>query len=321
MRLSAIDCLRRGLASSGANWELVIVQWLHGFAFTALVLAGSVLPFVALGYDLATTGNAGLPDDLDQTRSDLLQRAQGRLLLLGAALFGMLVLWLLAVLLHAWVQAGTYGVLHSADRQALPGTGHGRRSLRTFRTFAWRNFFGWSGLYGRRYFGFANLAGLFFLVWFIAVPLWMSATLGGAARWGEGGALGIGCGGALPLGFVFLVLLLWYAVAQADLAREGSGLRSASRIGLEVLGARLGAVLFLFVLFLLPFALLAGVGFAVQTVSLLLAGRPLLRAAAEIGFTLIASLTQGLLLIALGGTLVALVRSETTRGTGSPLAT
>jgi hypothetical protein len=321
MRLSAIDCLRRGLASSGANWELVIVQWLHGFAFTALVLAGSVLPFVALGYDWATTGNAGLPEDLDQTRSDLLQRAQGRHLLLGAALFGMLVLWLLAVLLHAWVQAGTYGVLHSADRQALPGTGHGRRSLRTFRTFAWRNFFGWSGLYGRRYFGFANLAGLFFLVWFIAVPLWMSATLGGAARWGQGGALGIGCGGALPLGFVFLVLLLWYAVAQADLAREGSGLRAASRIGLEVLGARLGAVLFLFVLFLLPFALLAGVGFAVQTATFLLAGRPLLRAAAEIGFTLIASLTQGLLLIALGGTLVALVRSETARGTGSPLAT
>jgi hypothetical protein len=322
MRLSAVDCLRRGLASSGANWELVIVQWLHGFAFTALVLAGSVLPLVALGYDLTAAGMtsaAGLTEDLDQTHSDLVQRAQGRLLLLAAAVLGMLVLWLLAVLLHAWVQAGTYGVLHSADRQALPGMGRG--PLRAFRTFAWRDFFGWAGLYGRRYFGFANLAGLLLLVWTVAVPLWMSATLGGAARWGQGGALGIGCGGALPLGFVFLVLLLWYAVAQADLAREGSGLRAASRIGLEVLGARLGAVLFLFVLFLLPFALLAGFGLAVQPASLLLAGRPLLRAAAEIGFTLIASLTQGLLLIALGGTLVALVRSETARGTGSPLAT
>ena len=315
MRLSAIDCLRRGLASSGANWELVIVQWLHGFALTFLLVVGSALPFVALGYDLAT---ASLPEDLDQTRSELLLRAQGRLLILGAALFGMLVLWLLAVLLHAWVQAGTYGVLHAADRQALPGTGRG---LRSFRTFAWRNFFGWAGLYGRRFFGFANLAGLLFVVWAVLVPLWMSATLGGAARWGEGGALGIGCGGALPLGFVLLVLLLWYAVAQADLAREGSGLRAASRVGLEVLGARLGAVLFLAVLFLLPFALLAGAGLAAQTAGLLLTGRPLLRAAAEIGFTLIASFTQGLLLIALGGTLVALVRSETARGTGSRLAT
>jgi hypothetical protein len=327
MRLSAIDCLRRGLASSGANWELVIVQWLHGFALTVLVVVGSALPFAALGYNLATanaagaagaSGLSGIPEDLDQTRSDLLLRVQGRLLVLGAALLGMLVLWLLAVLLHAWVQAGTYGVLHSADRQAPPGEGRG---IRAFRTFAWRNFFGWAGLYGRRYFSFANLAGLFLLVWTLAVPLWMAATLGGAARWGEGGALGIGCGGALPLGFVLLVLLLWYAVAQADLAREGSDLRAASRIALEVLGARLGAVLLLVVLFFLSLLLLAAIGLAVQAASLLLAGWPLLRALAEIGFTLIASLTQGLLLIALGGTLVALVRSETARGTGSPLVT
>jgi hypothetical protein len=318
MKLSAMDCLRRGLASSGANWELVIVQWLHGFALTVLVVVGSALPFVALGYDLAASS---LPEDLDQTRSELLMRAQGRLLVLAAALFGMLVLWLLAVLLHAWVQAGTYGVLHAADRQAPPGTGHGLRSIRAFRTFAWRSFFGWAGLYGRRFFSFANLAGLLLLVWTLGVPLWMSATLGGAARWGEGGALGIGCGGALPLGFVLLVLLLWYAVAQADLGREGSGLRAAARVGIEVLGARLGTIVLLFVLFFLPFALLAAVGLAVQALSLLLSGRPLLRAAAEIGFTLIASLTQGLLLIALGGTLVALVRSETARGTGSRLAT
>jgi hypothetical protein len=309
-----MDCLRRGLASTGANWELVLIQWLHGFALTLLLVVGSALPFVALGYDLATSGSL---DDLDQARSDLLLRAQGRLLVLGAALFGMLVLWLLAVLLHAWVQAGTYGVLHAADRQSLPGA---VRGLRTFRTFSFPNFFGWAGLYGRRFFGFANLAGLFLLLWTLAVPLWMSATLGGAARWGEGGALGIGCGGALPLGFALLVLVLWYLVAQADLAREGSRVGAAARVGFEVLGARLGAVVLLFVLFLCPFALLAGISLALPAAGLLLAGRPLLRAAAEIGFTLIASLTQGLLLIALGGTLVALVRSETARGAGSQLA-
>src|SRR5436305_11139545 len=117
MRLSAMDCLRRGLASTGANWELVLIQWLHGFALTLLLAVGSALPFAALGYDLATANGFSGMDDLDQARSDLLLRAQGRLLVLAAALFGMLVLWLLAVLLHAWVQAGTYGVLHAADRQ------------------------------------------------------------------------------------------------------------------------------------------------------------------------------------------------------------
>jgi hypothetical protein len=319
MRLSAIDCLRRGLASTGANWELVIVQWLHGFALTLLLVVGSALPFVALGYDLATSGSfggSGGLDDLDQARSDLLLRAQGRLLVLAAALFGMLVLWLVAVLLHAWVQAGTYGVLHAADRQALPGA---VRGLRPFRTFAWRDFCGWAGRHGRRFFGFANLAGLLFLLWALAVPLWASATLGGAARWGERGALGIGCGGALPLGFAFLSLVLWYLVAQADLPREGARVFAAARVGLEVLGARLGAVVLFLLLFLCPFVVLAGIGLVLPAAGLLLAGQPLLRAAAEIGFTLIASLTQGLLLIALGGTLVALVRSETARGAGSRL--
>jgi len=314
MRLSAMDCLRRGLASAGANWELVVIQWLHGFALTFLLVVGSALPLVALGYDLATSGSfggSGGLDDLDKARSDLVLRAQGRLLVLAAALFGMLVLWLLAVLLHAYVQAGTYGVLHAADRQAPTGRLRGGR--RIFRTFAWRDFFGWAGLHGWRFFGFANLASLLFLLWLLAVPLWMSATLGGAARWGEEGALGIGCGGALPLGFALLVLLLWYLVAQADLPREGSRGFAAARVGLEVLGARLGAVVLLLLLFLCPFVLLVGIGLVLPAAGLLLAGQPLLRAAAEIGFTLIASLTQGLLLIALGGTLVALVRSETGR--------
>jgi hypothetical protein len=314
MRLKTMDCLRRGLASTGANWELVLIQWLHGCALTVLVVLGSALPLVALGYDVATTSW----DDLDQARSDLLLRAQGRLLVLAAALLGMLLLWLAAVLLHAYVQAGTYGVLHAADRQALPGAVRG--GLRPFRTFAWRGFFGWAGRYGGRFFSFANLAGLFLLVWTLAVPLWMSATLGGAARWGEGGAVGIGCGGALPLGFALLVLVLWYLVAQADLAREDSRVLTAARVGLEVLGARLGTVVLLLVLFVCPFALLVALGLVLPAAGLLLAGRPLLRAAAEIGFTFIASLTQGLLLIALGGTLVALVRSETARGAGSRLA-
>jgi hypothetical protein len=320
---TALDCLRRGLASSGANWELVVVQWLHGFVLSVLFVVGAALPFLALGYDLAQAESPW--DDLERTSDELVRRAQGRLLVLLAALLGMLLLWLLAVYLHAWVQAGTYGVLHAADRQAPPGEPGVRlfrdSAWRAYRTFAWRNFFGWAGLYGSRFFGFANLAGLFFVLWSVAVPLWATATLGGAARWGETGALGIGCGGALPLGFVLVVLLLWYAVAQADLAREGSGVWVASRSGFAVLGARLGTVILLFAAFLCPFVLLAVAGLAARAAGPLWSGRPALRAAAETGFTLVASLTQGLLLVALGGTLVALVRSETgRRRAGSPVA-
>ncbi|HZF10076.1 MAG TPA: hypothetical protein VFE33_14900 [Thermoanaerobaculia bacterium] len=311
MRLSAVDCLRRGLASLWANRELVLIQWLQGFAFTLLLAIGFGLPFVVLGYDLSTTDVLADPG---RTLPDLLPRAQGRLPGLLAALLGTLVLWLLAGLLHCYVQAGTYGVLLAGDRQALPGA---PRSTRLFRTFSWRNFFGWAGRYGARFFGFANLIGLFFLGWGLLLLLWMAATLAGAARWGESGAFGIGCGGALPLAFLLLVLSLWYGVAQADLAREGSGVRAACRIGLEVLGARLGAVVLVFVLFLCAF--LAALGLVALGADRLLPAQPALRAAAQIGFTLLESLTQGLLLIALGGTLVALVRSETSRGAGSPI--
>src|SRR5262249_58772011 len=185
------------------------------------VAMGWGLPFVVLGYDLST------PDvlaDPSRTLPGLLPRVEGRLAGFAAALVGTLALWLLALLFHCYVQAGTYGVLLAGDRQALPGA---PRSFRLFRTFTWRSFLGWAGRYGARFFGFANLFGLFVLGWALLVLLWMGATLAGAEHWGEGGALGIGCGGALPLGCVLLVLGLWYGVAQADLARDGSGIRAA----------------------------------------------------------------------------------------------
>jgi hypothetical protein len=313
MRLSAMDCLRRGLSSLWANRELVLVQCLHGFAFTLLFAVGFALPFVALGVDLSSSDAFADPS---RALPALLPRAQGRLGTLAFALAGTLVLWLIATLLHCYLQAGTYGVLLAADRQALPGA---VRSARLFRTFSLRNFLGWAGRFGGRFFGFVNLFCLLVLGWTLLILLWMGATLGGAARWGEGAAWGIGCGGALPLSFLLLVLGLWYGLAQADLAREGSGVLRAARVGLEVLGARLGAVLLLFVLFVCAlFAFLGGVGLIAVAADLLLAGQPQLRAAAQIGFTLLESLTQGLLLIALGGTLVALVRSETARVPGSP---
>ncbi|HTQ80297.1 MAG TPA: hypothetical protein VMM92_09890 [Thermoanaerobaculia bacterium] len=315
MRLSALDCMRRGLTNLWANRELVILQWLQGFAATLLLAVGLALPLAALGFDLAATDVLADPN---RTLPEILPRAAGRLPSLSLALAGTLVLWLLAILLHCYVQAGTYGVLLAADRQALPGTG---RSAGLFRTFSLRNFLGWAGLYGGRFFGFANFAGLLFLLWAAGLALWMGATLSGAAHWGETAALGIGCGGALPLAFAFCVLGLWYGVAQADLAREGSGVLIASRQGLEVIGSRLGAVLLVFALFCLAlFVFLGGVSGIAFATDLLLAGQPQLRAAAQIGFTLLETLTQGLLLIALGGTLVALVRSETAREAGSQWA-
>ena len=137
-RLSAADCLRRGWANLSANWELVFLQWVQ-LLLVAALLAVSLVP------PLAVIGSLGA--------GRALGRAVGPSLLL--ALVALLALWTLALLVYSFFQAGTYGILAAADRQALPG---GRRSPLFFRTFSLRDFLGWGGRYVWRFAG----AGLLF---------------------------------------------------------------------------------------------------------------------------------------------------------------
>jgi hypothetical protein len=307
MRLSAVDCLRRGWTNLAANWELVLLSWLESFLVIALMALGIVLPLLILGANLL--GGRGAASQVEDITRRLASLSPALLLALAA----MLALWTLSLLLHCFFQAGAYGVLTAADRQALPGS---RRRRDFFRTFSLRDFAGWGALYVWRFFG------ALLLFWGLALPLglaallWVVFTVAGGGRWGGAAALGIGCGGALPLGFLVLVTCLWFHLAQADLAREGSGVRTASRRGLAVLGRRLGAVTVLFLL-----ALAAALGLAAVFLPLsavadgLLAGAPapmILRALVRLLLLLLQSLPNTLLAMVLAGALVALVRSETT---------
>ena len=78
----------------------------------------------------------GTARELEQLAGELAQVSPPLLLALAAAL----AVWLLSLLLHCFLQAGTYGVLAAADRQALPGLA-GTPAL--FRTFSLRDFLGW----------------------------------------------------------------------------------------------------------------------------------------------------------------------------------
>ena len=71
-------------------------------------------------------------------------------------------------------------------------------------------------------------------------------TIYGGERWGGPAAVGIGCGGALPLGFLLVASSLWSLLAVADAARRESGTLAAARQGLRVLGRRLGAIVLIF---------------------------------------------------------------------------
>lgn len=303
MRLSAVDCLRRGWTNLSANWELVLLQWLEWVLLTVLMALGLFLPLLIVGANLMGSGDAA-------RRAEALARRLADLspaLLL--ALVAMLAVWLASLLLHAYFQAGAYGVLASADRQALPGP---RRRKEFFRTFSLRDFLGWGGLYVWRFFGMLLLFGVFAFLLGGAVLLWMIFLGVGGAAWGSPAAFGIGCGGALPMGFLALVLGLWIHLAQADLARDGSSVRAASRRGIAVLGRRLGTVIALFLVTVVAALALAIVFFPLGAAAdALLSGAPLTRALVRFLLLLLQSLPNTLLAMVLAGALVALVRSET----------
>ena len=298
MRLSAVDCLRRGWTNLSANWELVVIQWLQSCLVMALMALGVLLPLVIVGVNLFGPGRAGA----------LAHRVASLSPALLLALAAMLAVWTLSLLLHCWFLAGTFGVLAAADRQALPGS---RRSRDFFRTFSLRDFLGWGARYVWRFLGlFACFWGALFLLG-VAVVVWLVSTLAGGGQWGSPAALAIGCGWFLPLGFLVLVTALWFGLAQADLAREGSGVRAASRRGLDVLGRRLGAVILLFALILLAALDLAIVFLPLGAAAdALLSGAPSARALVRFLLILLQSFPNTLLAMVLAGSLVALVRSE-----------
>lgn len=306
MRLSAADCLRRGWSNLAANWELVVIQWLASFLFAALLALGLVLALSILGMDAS-----GASMWSARGIETMLRRLADASPAFWLGLTAMLATWLLTLLFHCFLQAGTYGILTAADRQALPG---GRRDRLLFRTFSARDFVGWGGLYVWRFFGMLVLFWGLALLMAAAVILWLISLGVGGSHWGAPAALGIGCGGALPVGFLILVLGLWFELMQADLAREGSGLRTAARRGLSVLGSRLGAVIALTLVFVAAAVGLASVfvPLSVTTVSLL-SDAPRLRAGVQLILLLLQGLPSTLLALALAGSLVALVRSETGR--------
>jgi hypothetical protein len=306
MRLSAVGCLRRGWTNLSANWELVVFQWLESFFVAALMALGLVLALLILGMNALDAGQ-WTSHEVEEALRRLAGSSPAPLL----ALTALSAVWLLTLLVHCYFQAATYGTLTAADRQALPGP---RRQSLLFRTFSFRDFVGWGGLYVWRFFGLLVLFWGLMLLMAVVVLLWLVSLGIGGFRWGASAALGIGCGGALPLGFLFFTLGLWFQVAQAGLAADGASVRSAARQGISVLGRRLGTVMILVFLFFAAALALAAFFAPVSLVTdSLLAAAPRVRTLVQVLLVLLQALPSTLLAMALAGSLVALVRTETRR--------
>lgn len=247
MRLSASDSILRGLVNLRANWELVPVQLVQIFLVAVLVLVGCVPPLAVVGVGDLDFLDTSVEDWslILESVSEMVARGREAWVLLLTSLLVSFAIWLMAGLVYCFFQGGIFGVLMAGDRQAPHGKPQG---WLLFRTFSMRDLRGWGARYLWRYFWLINLFLLIMTVWLLLPFLLILLTVWGEANWGMTAALGIGCGGAVPLLFSGFVLGLWANLAQADLARESSSVLEASRQGLRVLGRRLGAVILLTVL-------------------------------------------------------------------------
>lgn len=308
MTLTAADCLRRGLANLAANWELAALHWLQSTATAILILLGLVVPGVALGLHLLVHSWAGF-EDVETAFGEVLLRLSDNLPVLVLSLLAMLAIWTVAFLVFTYLQAGIYGVLTEADRRVPAGV----FSRPAFRAFSLSAFDGWARRHFWRFFWFLNLFGLFgSLAVLIAAVALVGVVLGGAAEWEAPAAVSAGCFGALLTLLATFALALWFLVAQADLAREGSGAWEACRRGFGVLIRRLGAVLLLLLIFIAA-SLVISVLFLPLSfgAGLLGMGDPFFSLGLQLSLTLLQTLPNAVLAVALGGALVALVRSET----------
>lgn len=315
MRLSVIDCLARGLGSLRANWELVVVQWLLGIVVTALVIVGFLPVLLVIGPEVigSLTAGADWAKAVAGGWPAIEERLAGLWAPLLVAALAMTLIWVLAALVYSFLTGGVLGVLMAGDRQAPAGR---PRDWRWFRTFSGRDLVGWGGRYVWRYFVLVGLWGAIFLGWSVVVLLVAGLTVWGAQRWGGSAAAGIGCGGALPLTFLTLVLFAWSPLSFADLAQEDSRAGKALRRSLQILARRLGAVLLLIVL-LVAATVAVSVGFLPFTLGLRLGlgSGSIAGMVGDFSVALLQQFLHAILSIGFVAALMALVRSEIAAGT------
>jgi hypothetical protein len=243
-RLSAMDALARGFANVRANRELIAVQVVSGLLLAASIVVPVLFFLVRLGVPLrvfTAKDPEAMAQALAAVQPDFAQLAS----MLGLGLLVMLVVGTLVFILYCWFQAGTLAVLVAGEAQA-PVMRMAPSAV--FRTFTWAGFVGWASRFGLRIFWVINLF-LFFLTLLLllcTLPFLLAAGLSE----GEFSLVGcaVGCGLALPVGFLGVVLVLAMMVAQICAVEEGATTLGATRRAFTITGNRLGGLLLLYLL-------------------------------------------------------------------------
>jgi hypothetical protein len=247
-RVGALEALGRGLVNVRANAELVPAVTAGTLAVFLLLLA-SFLPWLgALGLDPRDLV-AGEPPDFDAlagaARAGL--APEGIVARFGVAFTAIALGLIVSSLMYCWYWGGALGVLVAGEAQAPPGAG---RAPAVFRTFSARFLLGEARRLTAPVLLFLSLFLGLMLLLLVALGALFALALALGERRGGGAGLAVGCGGAFPLLFAWIALLLALWFGQVELPRRGIGVRAAATLGFRWLGARLGAALALFALFL-----------------------------------------------------------------------
>ena len=308
MRLSAIDCVGRGVTNLRAHWELVLVYLAQSLVCAVLSLVGGLGLILLVGASfLFEVGNA-------RDWSGAIERLEGLSIdggLVAIALAAGVILVTVVGLVYSWFQAGIVTTLERGERQAPV-----RRRVAPlfFRTFAGRSFVGWSHRGAWRFFGLFCLvvacAAVMVGLYLLAVGVSLVAT-------GQGGSPGAvigGCLALLPLVGFLLLFQLWFLVSMTLAARDGASALRAAREGLAVLGGRLGGALLIILLFVIA-SLTVGLLFfpLTQGMAVALADSAVASFAVRSLLTMAQWLVNGILTVALFASVVALARSEVDR--------
>lgn len=308
-RLSALEALGRGLSNVRGNLEVVAVAAAAAVAMFALIVL-SLIPWlgseVLKPHGLAGGRRPG-PDEI-AAWFERLAASPDILSQLGLGLLALLVGLTAASVVYCWSWGGVLAVLHAGDAQAPPGSGRGAELFRTWS----RKFFAleaarltWKLLLFLSLF----LALLFFVL--VAFALLGVAAVLAMGKSGVGAGLALGCGGALPLLFVYFAISGAMWIGQVELVRPEVPVGTAARLGFALLGRRLGASVALFALFFaltLAVALFfGGLGFAFQ---LALATRPALAVTMQLALSLIQLVASSAMQAGMAASFVALARAE-----------
>jgi hypothetical protein len=236
----------------------------------------------------------------------------GRLPALALSLLASMVIGMLAVVVWGWFQGGILGVLVAAERQAHPDAGRHSGGWQWFRTFSVRDFAGWGGRNMWRFFWWFHVMLTAWLVIMLVTVLLVVGAGVAWESWGGGAGFGLGCGGSIPLMFLFWVLAAWTFLSQAAVAMpERGGAWKGSVLGFQVLGRRLGASSLL-LLSLLVLSIVLGLASALAQLAsdLVLPARFAVQAGAYVLTTFVQSLLAVAVNLFAYASYAALVMSE-----------